>query len=205
MNNLPAATILREMDEIQAVMRTDREAYNRSPDMQARYRSLAAQKAGSSGTVLDSSDTAPLLPIASRSEYSAAVGTLEGYDQYLKRIRMASDWVFALPANERRSFVAKFEALPDDVAFAALEEMGRPAPHLPPSSARAVEEFRKLPEGALLAHEWGDLCGVNLAQVRARLFRAIDHMEERSIPSFVDWLEGLSTECAVAIYRRLAA
>jgi hypothetical protein len=204
MSNLP--TILTEIDEIEHVMRTDRALYNRDEGLQARYRGLLAQTTGSAPTVLSDGDSAPLLPIASRAEYAAEHGTTEGYDFYLKMHRTATDWVFALPAPEQRAFVAKFEALPDDVAEVALEEMLDHPPHVPSSSARAIEAFRALPEGAVLAREWGAAVGLNLARVRARLFRVQERLDsERSVWAFRGWLDGLSTDCAVALYRRLAA
>jgi hypothetical protein len=202
-SNLPAVTILQEIDEIETLMRTDRALYNRDEGLQQRYRGLLAQKAGSAPTVLSGGDTAPLMPIASLAEYKSVHGVSTGYDQYVKLVRLATDWVFALPANEQREFIADFEALPDDVTDALLEEIVAHPPHVPPSSSKAVLEFSKLPEGAVLAREWGSLVGVNLAIVRARLFRVAENIPERSLPAFMDWLNGLSTDCAIAIYRKL--
>jgi uncharacterized protein (DUF58 family) len=47
--------------------------------------------------------------------------------------------------------------------------------------------------------------GCNLAVVRERLFRVIDRLEKRHALAFVSWLDGLSADCATALYRKLAA
>lgn len=202
MDNLP--TILSEIDSIQEVMRTDRTAYNRNEPMQARYRSLLTQKAGGSSIIEESSE--PLLPTASVAEFAAVHGSTAGYDGYLKVMRTAADWVLALPAGEQRSFVATFERLPDDVAAAAIREvLSQYRPAVNPSSDTALAAFAEMPEGAVLMREWGGLAARNLALVRERLFRVVEAISEQSIPAFMDWLSGLSTDCAIAIYRKLAA
>lgn len=202
MSNLPA--ILGEIDDIAAVMRDTPQAYFRNEPMQARYRSLLAQKTGAPSIIEETSE--PLLPIASVQQFAAEHGTSAGYDTYLKAMRLAADWVFALPAGEQRGFIASFERLPDEVAFAAIQEvMSAYKPHVQPSPDRALANFAEMPEGAVLVREWGGLAARNLALVRERLFRIEDRLSERAIEMFEAWLNGLSTDCAIALYRKLAA
>lgn len=201
MENLP--TILTEIDEIETVMRTDRALYNRSEPMQARYRGLLEQKAGAS--ILDEDSTSgPLLPIASMQEFAAATGSSSGYSDYVRLSRTTADWIFAMPPSDQADFVARFEALPDEVTDAALAEMVATRPMATSSSGQAVAAFAELPEGAVLIREWGEASGRNLAMVRARLFRIDDQLDDGASRSFRSWLDGLSTNSAIALYRKLA-
>lgn len=203
MSNLP--TILTEIDEIETVMATDRPRYNRDYAMQARYRALLEQKVGSSGAILADGDSAPLVPIASQQEFAAVHGTTAGYSDYVRLSRTAADWVFAMPAEDQKAFVAGIEALPDDVTQAMFGEMIASPPMASPSSGTALAAFAEMPEGAALIREWGEASGRNLARVRARLFRVVDAIEARSVDAFLGWLNGLSTNVAIALYRKLAA
>jgi hypothetical protein len=202
MDNLP--TILTEIDTIEHTMRATPSAYFKNEPMQARYRNLLVQKGGAA-TVLDDASSEPLVPILSPKAYAADTGTAAGFERYLEVSRTAADWVFALPAGEQRKFVASIEALPDDVGAAMIAEILERVPSVVPSSDKAVAAFGELPEGAVLSREWGALTARNLARVRERLFRVEDKLEDRHISAFEAWLNGLSTDCAICLYRKLAA
>lgn len=201
-DNLPA--VLTELASIEATMRNTPQAYFRNEPMQARYRGLLEQREGSSSNLVEDEDESPLIPIASPAAFAAETGATGGYDSYLKLSRTAADWVFALPAPERRAFVASFEALPDDVAHAALAEIMAHRPMAGFSSESAVAAFAEMPEGMILSREWGGLTARNLATVRERLFRVIDRLDDRAADIFAGWLDALSTGCAIALYRKLA-
>lgn len=202
-DDLPA--ILNEIDTIEDTMRVSPRAYFSNEPMQARYRHLLSRSSGGASSILTDSDPQPMVPILSPRDFAAQTGTTAGYEAYLKVCRTAADWVFALPEGEQRKFVASLEALPVAIGVAAIQEIVERPPIVDPSSENALAAFSDMPEGKALMREWGHMSANNLALVRERLFRVIDRIEERSVPTFVNWLNGLSTDCAVALYRKLAA
>lgn len=202
-DDLPA--VMAELGAIQHTMRTEPASYFRNEPLQARYRHLLAVKGGLGSSILVDESPKPLVPIASKKDFAAQTGSTAHYDDYLKLARTVTDWVFALPAGERAGFVASMEALPESVQAAAIIEITQRAPIVEPSGAKALANFAKMAEGAVLMREWGEKSGYNLALVRERLFRVIDRLEERYVTMFVRWLDGLSTDCAIALYRKLAA
>jgi hypothetical protein len=201
-DNLPA--VMAEIGAIQQTMRTEPASYFKNEPLQARYRMLLARKGGYGSSILGEEPAAPLVPMISRKDFAAQTGSLAHYGEYMKLVRTAADWVFALPAAERTGFVASLEALPQQVQLAAISEITERAPIVDPSSPTALANFARMPEGAVLMREWGERSGHNLALVQERLFRVIDRLEERYISTFVQWLDGLSTDCAIALYRKLA-
>jgi hypothetical protein len=201
MSNLP--TILNEIDSIQDTMRSNPQAYFKNEPMQARYRQLVEQKGGSSSSSLEESSE-PLVPVLRQSEYQAQGGPPEYYGEYLKLTRQLADWAMAMPAADQRSFVDSFNCLPLKVQLAAVQEIRSPTPLVEPRSDKALAAFGEVPEGAVLMREWGHLSGRNLARVRERLFRVIDRLPENLAASFLKWVDGLSTNCAIALWRRLA-
>lgn len=179
-------------------------AYWKNDDMQRRYRELHLKKAQLIRP-LNPDDEPLALKVYSLNDWKAQTGSIAGYTAYLNASRAVGDIYVRLPASESARLERSFEALPDGVASALLEELLASKPSVPWSSDGAVTEFRKMPEGAILADEWGQDTRRNLAIVRARLFRAIDNMDEDEIPAFMGWLEGLSVLAAASIYRKLAA
>jgi hypothetical protein len=204
--NLP--TILGEIEAIEATMRDAPRAYFRDEPLQARYRSLVAERHGGAGpggaNLLDEASDVPLVPILPLAEFAAQGGAPGDYGQYLKLARTAADWIFALPAEEQREFVCEFEALPLEVGTAALLEIAAPAPQVAPVSEAGLAHFAARPEGAVLLREWGPRAALGLARVRERLWRVIDRIPEEHAPAFAAWLDNLSTPCAIALYRKLA-
>ncbi|API58745.1 hypothetical protein BSL82_04965 [Tardibacter chloracetimidivorans] len=199
----PIQTILGEIAQIEGEMGT--QAYWKDEGKQARYRSLVSQKQslGSvSGTIL--SDAAPV-PIVSMKEFMAAGNDPAHYNYYFKMSAAAADVMMHLDRDEQLAFERSFEALPDEVAEAALLELMSAKPSVPWVSDEAAANFAKLPEGAILCHEWGHDARRNIAVARARLNRLRDRLDEHDDASFMAWFENLSDAAMCAILRKLVA
>jgi hypothetical protein len=211
-SNLPMATVLSELGEIQSVMRSTPQTYFRDADLQQRYRSLLEQKQGGGVTVLDQPDSAPLVPILGPKEYAAEcakAGVKGNFSEYLRVMRTISDVVFAMPAGEQRGFVNSFERLPEKVQAACYREAVSRAPSIVPASSTIIAKFAQEPEGALLVKEWGHLASANHERVRERLWRVRDELFAQSEgleETFVSWLmKTLSVTQRVGLYRKMAA
>lgn len=188
-------------------MRSAPAAYFRDEEKQAHYRDLVAARdsMGSEGA-LTVDDGKSLLPIPSYTEWVKETGSGAGYDDLLKGFRTAADYLFAVPAAEQKALIAGIEALPQELGEAMIAEILSPMPSVAPSGDTAVANFKERDDGAILSREWGPYTARNLARVRQRLFRVIDRLEhESSVAPFIQWLDGLSTPVAVALYRKLAA
>jgi hypothetical protein len=205
MNDIvPLNTILSEIATIEQDMVTDRRAYFRDEEKQARYRSLVARKAQYSAaqpTVLSEG-----IHVYSAQEFAREHGTTEGYNGYLRTVREASDVLFGIPAGEQSAFVRSFENLPDSVVLVALGELNSAKFNAGYSDSEDVDSFARLPEGAILVREWGADAQRKHATVKARLIRACEAMEDdEDVGIFLDWHEGLSTGAKIALYRKLVA
>lgn len=201
---VPLPTLLGELDDIRAEMGTP--AYWKDETKQARYRELVARRDAAVSSEPEETSGTSILPIASPREFEAETGTAQGYSFYLDTMRAAADVVFAIPAGDQAVFIADFEALPDEITTAALEEFMRHRPAVDWCSEEAVANFKKLAEGAVLVREWGHEARRNMAVVRERLWRVAHALgDEHLAHRFLDWHAELSTAAKVALYRKLVA
>jgi hypothetical protein len=201
---VPTILVDQEIAAIESEMGNRGSDYWRSPAKQARVLSLYAQR--NAATPSGYSDPTVLLPIASEAEFHAEAGPDASYSFYLDMMRYAADVVLKIPDGEQASFVASFEALPDDVAAVALDELMASKPPVDWVSEQAVHAFSQLPEGASLVHLWGHDARKNMAVVRERIWRVYENVPTDSDATrFLDWHERLSTGAKIALYRKLAA
>jgi hypothetical protein len=210
-DNLPMATVLSELGEIQSVMRSTPQTYFRDADLQQRYRSLLEQKQGGGVTVLDQPDSAPLVQILGPKEYAAECakqGVKGNFGEYMRVMRTISDVVLSMPQGERRGFVNGFDRLPETVQAACMREAVNRAPSIAPASSTTIAKFAQEPEGALLVKEWGHLASANHERVRERLWRVREELfaqSESLEETFVSWLmTTLSVTQRTALYRKMA-
>lgn len=209
--NLPIATVLSEMDQIQTVMRTTPAAYFKDEGMQSRYRSLVEMKSGAPATVLGQ-DTGPLVQVLQPKDYAAVCkqqGVTPNYSQYLANIRKLSDLAFAIPQAEQRAFVNSFDRLPEKVQLACMMEVLARVPSVVPTSSAIMQKFAKEAEGAVLVREWGHHAPRNHAICRERvqgiLYDLLDQSESLA-KAFVAWFfDTLTVSQRTAIYRKMAA
>jgi hypothetical protein len=209
-DNLPVElpAILAEMTAIQDTMGTA--AYVRNEGVQARYRQLVNRKNSFTESSILTGDSEALLPIASHAQFAAEMKRqgVEGadYGKYVSVMRNVADILMSVPAQDQPQLVRAFEALPDDVAGAAVAELLAHKPVVDWCSDEQVSMFAEMPEGALLVREWGNDARYNMAVVRARLFRVAEALDdEGDVEDFLIWHDDLSFGSKIALYRKLAA
>lgn len=198
------ATRSNELAEIRSIMTNSPAAYFKDEGLQQRYRDLVGQPVAGSVLTGDVPATAPV-PIMRPKEYAAEMGSMAGYDEYVKLSRLAADFALAVPDNERDVFIASFEALPLPVATECLREMRRPSVRAGQTDADELSRFATTAEGRVLVPEWRGMAATYHARVKARVWRIIDNLDLNSVSAFGDWHEGLPTMSLVAVYRKLAA
>lgn len=199
-------TIISEITAIETDMRTNRPAYNRDTEKQARLRHLYDRRAAvQAPTVLDedSQGMEALMPVLRSDFYKQCPDG--DYALYAKYLRHCGDVMLPIPSGERRSFVARFESLPDGVVQAMMTELANTATVVHGRcTEKQVRDATRINGGSVI-HEWGQEAPEKMARVRARLERMLMTMEtDRDVSSFMDWLAGLSDGAARAVYRKLA-
>lgn len=200
------AAIEQEIGEHEALMRSNRTAYNRDTGRQVRLRSLYEAREGGKAHSLQADAGADEMAIVPLAEFRAQAP--EGnYSLYVDQMRHAGDIVCAVPGPERLAFIRSVDALPDDVVACMIGElMNRSAVAGGYASDEQVRAAMSGYPGASIVREWGSAANQNLAHVRARLWRCIDSMPtDRDADTFHTWLGGLTEAQAKAVYRKLAA
>jgi hypothetical protein len=202
--DLPA--IEREISEHEALMRTDRRAYNADTSRQMRLRNLYEARAGSAARDLQPEAGADEMAIVPLAEFRAQAPDGD-YGLYLGQMRAAADVVYAVPGPERLAFIRGLEALPDAIFACMIDElMNRSAVAAGYATDAQVRAAMTGYPGASIVREWGAAANQNLAHVRARLWRCIDSMaSDQDADAFHAWLGGLTEAQAKAVYRKLAA
>lgn len=201
MNDLVAVDT--EIAQIRELMRTDRDAYFRDEVKQSRYRDLLVQRQGGPSHAEPDSGGEGLVQLFNQKQYAAEHGTVAGFDEYVKRVRRAADFVFAVPPSERAEFKQSIENLPDGIAEACFDEMMRPTLNAGLSDPETMSLFAALPEGRIAMREWGHQAARNHATLRARFGRVMSVLEDWQRGRFEAWHEDLSPEAKVAVYRML--
>ncbi len=203
-DNLPATYegIGSELAAIESEMGT--RAYIRDEGKQERYRALLRRResiGAGAPTILDENP----LQYATRAELEAVAPGAD-YSAYTAIMREVADVFLTIPSGERGGFVAAFEALPDGLVGAMVEELTSRTPTgaLPVSEA-VVAEIGRLPQCREVVREWGQNAARNIAVVQERLWRLLDGLDDSATETFFGWLENLSPGGAGAVYRKLAA
>lgn len=198
---VPTILVDQEIAAIESEMGNRGSDYWKNPAKQARVLSLYAQRNASGPAGY--SDPTILLPIDSEVEFRAYAPDGD-YGAYLNFMRVAADIVLPMPDDLQASFIASVEALPPEVAAAAIGELLEGKPAVDWSDDADVQFFATLPEGSLV-REWGHNARYHHAVVRERLLRVVDELDEPNAGRFLDWHASLPTGAKVALYRRLAA
>lgn len=123
---------------------------------------------------------------------------------YASRIATAAGLLAAgVPDENREALRHSFHALPEHAQAMALAELGnrRPAAAEAVVTADLDALRRSLPA---LAGEWGGDAPVRLGVVRARLWRALDAMDDADAIAAVRWLDNLPVGAMTALARALA-
>jgi hypothetical protein len=203
--NLPA--IAAEIGRLESMMGDHSSLYWRDESVQARYRDLVDARDGRSVEVeSDPSDDAfvssEMAPV--RVDAFQAAGAGGSYTDYLRAVQLAADVVFAVPADERADLIASFNRLPDAVAGAMAAELTNKAGvGFVFCSDAEVRKFSGEPGGRVV-REWGAEALTKMGQVRGRLNRCMDTLDDDDLASFLDWLDALTDQQAAAVFRKLA-
>jgi hypothetical protein len=184
-------------------MRTEPVSYFKNEPLQARYRMLLAQRGGYGSSILEE-PAKPLVPLISRKEFVAQTGSERHYGEYMKLVRTAADWVFALPDAERSGFVASLEALPQPVQLAAIAEIIERVPIVEPSSPTALANFAKMPEGAVLMREGGRWPAATWHRSASGCSGSSTAWKNATCRRSCAGSMGCPPTCAIALYRKLA-
>jgi hypothetical protein len=203
-----------ELEQIQEVMRTDRNAYFRDQAMQDRYAELLAAENPEAAEV--GGEGPELLPVEeARSGLIARGGELadlaEEWSQmhsFPELLRNTQNAVLSIVGEfserEQRAFMARFDELPAKAVASIYNElaMGKPN-YIPEASEEAVAAFSETPEGAELVREWGYGAARRVGIVKARWARAASAMGASAYASVKSWFNGLETNQAKAVLREL--
>lgn len=198
----PAAAA-KERAEIERVMLENPRRYYGDEELQARYRALLGDDAPTERQAEMREPGDPLL-VKLPSEWAKEGGDPADHGNYSLAVAAANDMLNGAGADAA-ALETSFEALPGRIHAICLSEMVNRQPvAVEPFTDDEKEEVIREGRIAGLLREWGADAPAKLGKVRARLWRAIDQMDDQEAVRFMTWFGGLPPGAAVSLHRWLA-
>lgn len=171
------------------------------PEVERRYRTMVASRMAKASLPADEARGA--LDPALVAEWDASGG-------FNERLAQAQKGAIAIierfDPEDRRAFIAEFDALPEGVRSAVFSEISLgSAGSVREASDADLARFASTPEGGALVKEWGHRAHRNVAVIRDRINRILGHMTAEDIDAAAAWFDALPPTGASAIYRMLVA